>query len=224
LGSDEFLPHRTRLRSLLEAGRTVPKLLARLEEEQAPQAHEAIGRAPGLATFERQPLLMALELRFPILRQESDQPLYATPESIAERRAELKRMLDVEIPQNRKAIEEARALGDLRENFEYKSARQRHEYLAARSAQIDGELRRVRPIEAGKIDASEVRVGTRLTLRDAGGDERTVTVLGPWESRPEADIVSYESEAAARMLGKRVGDEISWDGRPYSIAAIEPFA
>jgi transcription elongation GreA/GreB family factor len=224
LNTDEFLPYRTRLRPLFESGKTVPKLLLRLEEDQAPQAYEALTRAAGLETFARQPLLNALELRFPALRQQVDLPLYATAEAIAERRAELKKLLDIEIPQNRKAIEEARALGDLRENFEYKSARQRHEYLAARTAQLDGELRRVRPIEAGTIDASEVRVGTRLRLRDPKGAERSLTILGPWESKPEADVISYESEAAARLLGKRAGDEISWDGKPFTIAAIEPFA
>jgi transcription elongation GreA/GreB family factor len=224
LNTDEFLPYRTRLRPLFESGKTVPKLLLRLEEDQAPQAYEALTRAAGLETFTRQPLLNALEMRFPALRQAGDLPLYATAEAIAERRAELKKLLDIEIPQNRKAIEEARALGDLRENFEYKSARQRHEYLASRTAQLDGELRRVRPIEAGTIDPSEVRVGTRLRLRDADGAERSLTILGPWESKPEADVISYESEAAARLLGKRAGDEISWDGKPFTIAAIEPFA
>ncbi len=225
LHADEFAAFRTRLRPLLESGRTVSKLLLRLEDEQAAQAYEALARAAGLETFERQPLLTALELRFPALRQEEGtQPLYATPASITARHAELKHLLDKEIPQNRKAIEEARALGDLRENFEYKSARQRHEYLASRTAKLDNELRRVRPLEPSKIDTTEVRIGTRLRLRSDTGDERTLTILGPWESKPEADIVSYESEAGARMLGKKAGEAIAWDGRSYTIAAIEPYA
>jgi len=223
--SDDFTAYRTRLRPLLDSGGTVAKLLPLLQEEQAPQAYDTLSRAAGLEGFQRQPLLTALELRFPALRRGNEAlPLYATPAAIAERRAELKHLLDVEIPQNRKAIEEARALGDLRENFEYKSARQRHEYLAARTAQLDGELRRVRPLEPETIDTTEARIGTRLQLRSPAGETRTLTILGPWESKPEADIISYESDAAGRVLGKKTGEAIEWDARPYTIAAIEPYA
>src|SRR6185436_11628592 len=97
---------------------------------------------------------------------------------------ELHHILAVEIPANRKAIEEARAMGDLRENFEYKSARQRHEYLNARAAALNSDLSRVRLIEIAGMDTSEVRIGTRVQLGDGSG-RRTLTILGPWESRPE---------------------------------------
>jgi transcription elongation GreA/GreB family factor len=220
--ADEFAPYRTRLKPLVDSGSTLPKLLARLNEEQAASAREAILRAPGLEGYQRTPLLNALELRFHGLRQEVEAPLYATPESITERRAELKKLLEVEIPANRKAIEEARALGDLRENFEYKSARQRHEYLAARTAGLDRELRRVLPLDASAIDPSEIRIGTRIDLRGAQGTTQ-LTILGPWESQPEAGIVSYESELAKRLLGKRVGDSVEVDGQPATVAAIARF-
>src|SRR4029078_13134397 len=115
--------------------------------------------------YQRAPLLMGLELRFPSLRQESEVALYATPASIEARRIELKRLLEEEIPANRKAIEEARAMGDLRENFEYKSARQPHEYLASRASGLDRDLRRARPIDATTVDPSAARVGTKLRLQ-----------------------------------------------------------
>ena len=115
-------------------------------------------------------------------------------------------------------------MGDLRENFEYKSARQRHEYLAARSAALDSELRRVRPLDAAAIDASEARVGTRLRLRSAAGEERLLTILGPWESDPEKGVVSYESELAKSLLGKAPGETVELDGTSYTIAGIEVYS
>src|SRR5262249_48925385 len=154
------------------------------------------------------------------LRQETETPLYATPASIDARRAELKRLLKVEIPANRKAIEEARAMGDLRENFEYKSARQRHEYLAARTGALDRELRRVRPLDPKTIDTSEVRIGTRLALRAQDGAPRSPTLLGPWESKPEEGVVSYESELGKGLLGKKIGDAVELEGVPYVLDAI----
>ena len=221
--ADEFAPYRTRLKPLIDSGSTLPRLLARLTEEQAASAREAIQRAPGLEGYQRTPLSNALELRFKSLRQDGEQPFYATVESISEHRAELKRLLEQEIPTNRKAIEEARAMGDLRENFEYKAARQRHEYLAARTGALDRELRRVQPLDANAIDPSEVRIGTRLQLQGPDGAARTLTILGPWESQPEQGIVSYESELAQSLLGKRVGDVVEIEAKPLTVAAIERY-
>jgi transcription elongation GreA/GreB family factor len=226
LTRDEFAPYRLRLLPLAESGGTVPRLLAHLAEEQAPQAAEAVHRAAGLEPYQREQLTSALEMRFSSLRGEpAVAALYATPESIEAKRAELQQILSVDIPANRKAIAEARALGDLRENFEYKSARQRHEYLNARAAGLNAELSRVRPIDTAGMNASEVRIGTRIRLTAAAdaGRERTLTILGPWESRPEQDVISYESDLAKELLGKAAGAEVSLGAEPWRIAEIRPY-
>lgn len=217
LGNDRFATHRRRLEALVEAGSTVPRLLPLLEEEQARAAEESIQRAYGLADYQREPLLNALYLRFPSLRRQAEAPLYATEASIEDKKRELREMLEVDIPANRKAIQEAREMGDLRENFEYKSARQRHEYLSARAAQLDRDLRRVQPIQLGEGAVDTVRIGTVVEL--SGATEATYTILGPWESDPEKGVLSNESELAGKLLGRRVGDEVAEVGR---IAAIRP--
>jgi transcription elongation factor GreA len=223
LDADEFLAYRARLKPLADSGGSLPRLLQRLTEEQGVQARDAIQKAAGLEGHQRTPLLNTLEMRFKSLRKEIDQPLYATPESIRQRRAELKHLLEVEIPTNRKAIEEARALGDLRENFEYKAARQRHEYLASRTAALDGELRRVRPLDPATIDPSQARIGTTIELATEGGEVRRLTLLGPWESAPEAGVISYESELAKSLLGKHPGEAIEIEARRFVIRAIERY-
>jgi transcription elongation GreA/GreB family factor len=130
--------------------------------------------------------------------------------------------MSVDIPANRKAIEEARAMGDLRENFEYKSARQRHEYLNARAAALNGELNRVRIIETAGTDLSEVRIGSRVHLAGAAG-QRTMTILGPWESNPEEDVISYESDLAKDLIGRKPGESVSLSGESWTIEKIESF-
>ena len=224
LSRDEFAPFRIRLLALAESGGTVPRLLGHLSEDQAAQAEEAIQRAPSLEAYQREQLVNAIHLRFQGLRKETGPPpIYATQESVEAKRAELQQILSVEIPANRKAIEEARAMGDLRENFEYKSARQRHEYLNARAAALNGELNRVRIIETAGMDASEeVRIGSRIHLTGAGG-RRVMTVLGPWESKPEEDVISYESELAQDLIGRKPGDSVSLSGESWTIEKIEPF-
>ena len=133
--------------ALRHPGGTVPRLLAHLDDEQAAPAADSLRRAAGLEAYAKEPLVAALEMRFPALREDGvagTGPLYATASAIEAKRAELKRLAEVEIPANRKAIDEARAHGDLRENFEYKSARERHEYLNSRLATLHRELGRAR--------------------------------------------------------------------------------
>lgn len=217
-----FTPLRPRLLPLLESGSTAPRTLAHLSVDHALQAEEAIQRAAGLEAYQRDALTTALHLRFPQLRAVEDEVIYSTPEAIAARREELRALVQEELPQNRKAIEEARAMGDLRENFEYKSARQRHEYLSSRQAKLERELTLARPLDPARIDATEVRIGTRVTLA-ADGRERVITILGPWDSKPEEDILAYESELAQSLIGKKIGDAAPIGGVPYRVQAITPW-
>ncbi len=198
-------------------------MLAEIGGEQAAGALAALERSAALASHLKTPLRNALALRFPHLREEETVgPLYATPEAIERKREELRRLHEEELPANRKAIEEARELGDLRENFEYKSARQRHEYLSSRASALQEELTRARPIDFDRVGSEEVVIGARVTLGDAAGNERTLTLLGPWDSDPDRDVLSNESDLARSLLGSRVGDRVTFNGRDWTIRSIEP--
>lgn len=227
LASEEFQPWRSRLRALIESGGTVSAILAELDADQADSAREAIEKCGALSEFERQPLQNTLSLRFREAASSRNAPsLRALPASIEAKRQELRHLIEVEIPANRKAIAEARALGDLRENFEYKSARQRHEYLNARAAQLHHDLARSAPIEIPRGPVEAVHLGTRLHLEGAEDSARVreLAILGPWESDPAQGILSYESELAATLLGKRVGDLVVLEDGPYRVARIEPWS
>ena len=217
----ELAPYRARIAQLLASGGPILHLLSSLDEKQAAKAEVAVERAP-FEEYLRSPLINALHLRFSSLGPPIETPLYALPDSITARRATLKELLEKEIPANRRAIEEARALGDLSENFEYKSARQRHEYLTARAASLEQDLTRVRPFDSSLNDASEVRAGCRLELE--GEEQRILTILGPWESRPEDGIISYESDLAQEIQGKSVGDTVEISGKSFRVAKIEAVA
>ena len=220
LSRDELSPYRTRLLAQLESGGALPRAMALLTPQQAVQAKESLERAPALESYQRSDLVAALELRFSSLRGE-EEPLYALADSIEEKRAELKNLVEKEIPANRVAIEEARAMGDLRENFEYKSARARHEYLNARAHELSGQLERSRPLDLSTVDTSQVRVGTRVELETTSGERRVISILGPWESDPDAGIVSFESEAAQGLLTKQVDDQAEFAGDSVRIVAID---
>jgi transcription elongation GreA/GreB family factor len=118
----------------------------------------------------------------------------------------------------------AKEHGDLSENFEYHAARQRHEYLSARIATLADELTRSRALDPSRVDVSEVRVGTRVELKDPGsGTVRAATILGPWDSKPEESVYSYESEFAQALLGGKPGDRVRVADGELEIVSIEPW-
>jgi transcription elongation GreA/GreB family factor len=119
----------------------------------------------------------------------------------------------------------AKEHGDLRENFEYHAARQKHEYLSARIATISDELSRTKTLDPTKIDTAEVRVGAKVRLRDlATGAERDATILGPWDSKPEENVYSYQSDFAERLLGARQGDRVNLaEGQQVEVVTIAPW-
>jgi transcription elongation GreA/GreB family factor len=221
LARDELQPFRKRLVALAESGGTLPRLLPHLAETEAAEALESLRRSTGLTLDRRRALEDAVLLRFPALR-ETEEPLYALEESIRAKREELRALLEEEIPRNRRAIEEARALGDLRENFEYKAARQRHEYLSARAESLSNQLARSKAIDLGRLDLSRVGIGTAARLQSDDGDQRSLVLLGPWESAPESGVLSYESEVGQLLLGRRPGDEVDLGGKLYRVVAIDP--
>ena len=162
-------------------------------------------------------------MKFPELRALARDYLYATAESIEAKRKELQQLRQVDLPANAEQMRAAKDHGDLSENFEYHAARQKHEYLSARIASLSDELSRTRALDATKIDATEVRVGTRVRMRDASGAERDFTILGPWDSKPEDSIYSYESDFAQRLLGLRPGDRVNLPEGQGEVLSIAPW-
>ena len=162
-------------------------------------------------------------MRFEDLRKSEDDTFFVTAESLEKRRAELDRILKVEIPENTKGIALAAAEGDLTENFEYKARRERQQLLSARAGKLQDELARARALDPAAIDTAEVRPGTKVTLKGAKG-ERTVTLLGPWDSKPEEGVYSYLSELGRALLGKAVGEEAKILGEEMTLLKIESFA
>ena len=220
IGSDEFAPVRARLKDLFDKGGLVLRIIMGQDnEEQARKLAETLDRYGSIEEYRREFVKNALNMKYPTLREPQAEPVYATAEMLEKKRAELEHLRKVEIPANSKAIQVAREMGDLRENFEYKAARQRAEYLSARVGEIAGEIARVRVIEPSNVDTAAVRVGTKVALSN-GDVRREVTILGPWESDPERGIYSNQSDVAKKLIGHATGDLVSFMGNDYQIESI----
>jgi transcription elongation GreA/GreB family factor len=220
LTHDEFSPVRARLKDLFDKGGLAVRIvMSQDNEEQARRLVETLDRYGAVEEYRRDIVKQAALMKFPTLREPQAEPVYATAESLEKKRAELHHLKQVEIPANSKALQAAREMGDLRENFEYKAARQRAEYLSARVGELASEISRVRVLDPSQLDISVVRVGTRLELSN-GDARREVTILGPWESDPEHGIYSNQSDVAKKLMGHASGDVVSFMGNDYVIESI----
>jgi len=220
ISSDEFAPVRARLKDLFDKGGLAVRIVMNVDNpEQARKLLETLDRYGAVEEYRRDIVKHALIMKYPSLREPQSEPIYATAEMLATKRGELDHLVRVEIPANNKAIQVAREMGDLSENFEYKSARQRAEYLAARAGKLQSELGNVRVLDPGQVDTSVVRVGTKVALSN-GDIRREVTILGPWESAPEHGIYSNQSDVAKALIGHAAGDIVTFMGNDYQIESI----
>jgi transcription elongation GreA/GreB family factor len=140
--------------------------------------------------------------------QRREEALLVSWDSLEKKKTELDELIRVRIPQNTKDISIARSYGDLRENFEYKSAKDLQRYLGHRKNELEKDIARARGTDFKGSDAAKVNIGTIVTLMDSSGAEVEMTVLGAWDSEPEKKLVSYLSEVGKALVGREPGDTV----------------
>lgn len=129
----------------------------------------------------------------------------------------------IEIIENAREVEAARALGDLRENSEYKFACEKRSRLQGELKQLSDQLKRARIITPHDVDSSEVGIGSIVTVQDGQGKTSTYTILGAWDAEAEKGVLSLQSMLAQSMLGAKVGDTISFKDDELKITALKSF-
>jgi transcription elongation GreA/GreB family factor len=135
-------------------------------------------------------------------------------------------LVNKKIPENSKEIGLARSYGDLRENFEFKAAKEMQAVLMRRKSELERDLHRARGTAFESPDLSQVSIGTVVTLRDTNSNqEETYSILGAWDGDPERSIISYQAAIAQSLLGHRLGEIVELtaeeDTGRYAIVAIE---
>ena len=129
--------------------------------------------------------------------------------SLKRRQAELEELVTKKIPQNSKDIGIARGYGDLKENHEFKSAREMQGILTRQKAELELDLARAEATDFAGADTTKVSLGTKVTLKDAKSGEHLVyTILGAWDSDLTKGIISYQTAVARALLNHPVGEQI----------------
>ena len=122
--------------------------------------------------------------------------------------AELKKLKSEERPAIIKAIAEAREHGDLSENAEYHSAREKQSFIEGRIKELEGVLGLAEVIDPSKLSGS-IKFGATVTLVDEDTDaEKTWQIVGEYEANVEAGLLNIKSPIARALIGKEEGDSI----------------
>ncbi len=145
--------------------------------------------------------------------------------SLERRRVEYDQLVRKKIPANSKEIAIARSYGDLRENHEYKAAKEMQKLLMTRKAELESELAMARGTDFSEVTTETVSIGTVVNVTDpAQQSAEDFTILGAWDSDPDKGIISYLSPLAQELLNHKPGDEITLEqhgGRKYVVNRIE---
>lgn len=140
---------------------------------------------------------------------EKEEQLIVSWSSLEKRKAEYEDLLTKKIPENVKEISAAREHGDLRENFEYKAAKEQQTVLQRRKAEIEHMLGLARGTGFNKPDTSRVSIGTVVEITDLTSEAKEIfTILGAWDSEPTVNIISYLTSIAQALIGHSIGENV----------------
>jgi transcription elongation factor GreA len=146
--------------------------------------------------------------------------------SLERRKTEYNELVQKRIPANSKEIAIARSYGDLRENHEYKAAKEMHRILMRRKSELETQLVRARGMDFSNAKSDVVGLGTQVKLTEMdGGHEEALSILGAWDGDPEKNIISYLTPLGQALLNHKAGEviefEMDGDRKRYRIDAIE---
>ncbi|MBW2513236.1 MAG: transcription elongation factor GreA [Deltaproteobacteria bacterium] len=139
---------------------------------------------------------------------------------------ELTQLKSVDRPQNIKAIEEARAHGDLSENAEFDAAKERQAFIENRISELGYKLGNADVIDPDTLPKDRAVFGCGVVLENIDtGESVHYQLVGPDESNIEKGRISVKSPLGLAIVGREVGDEVSVQApagkRTYEIMEIQ---
>ncbi len=209
----------TRLHDLLSSDRAlVTEILKDADNSELRSAARALLATPALEELDKRSLMARLMKLHPELQnlltgggEEKPQALIVSWSSLEKRKLELDDLVNKQIPKNIEEISVARSYGDLRENFEFKAAKEMQSVLARRRHEMERDLTRAQGTNFENPDINQVSIGTVVTLvsETGKGKKETYTILGAWDGNPDKAILSYLTAIAQALLGHKVGEMIA---------------
>lgn len=219
---DQFNEKRSnRLREfILDDQELIGELTASADIEVIKDLTRALQFSPVFDDMDKRSLLARIVKSHPSIQAlitgeqtRQDTSFWVSWDSLERRRLEYDELVHRKIPANSREIALARSFGDLSENHEYKAAKEMQKILMRRKEELEGQLVRARGTDFAIPRAEDtVGIGTIVHATDlATSQAETFTILGAWDSKPEAGVISYLSPVAQALLGHKPGDEVEFE-------------
>ncbi len=238
---DQFNEKRSnRLREyILDDQELLPELTASADLEVIKDLTRALQLSPVFDDMDKRSLLARIVKSHPSVQSlisgeqtKQDTSLVVSWDSLERKRAEYTELVNKKMHANRDEIALARSYGDLRENHEYKAAKEMQKQLMKQKTELESQLVRARGTDFSNVRIDVVSIGTTVHSTDLATEKReTFTILGAWDSDPDKGVVSYLTPIAQGLLNRKVGDEVEFEihgaqhrHRIESIEAIKPVA
>jgi transcription elongation factor GreA len=218
---DQFNEKRSnRLRDyILDDQTLLVELIGSADLEVIKDLTRALQLSPCFDDMDKRSLLARIVKSYPAVQvmisgepSKQESTLIVSWESLERRKNEYSDLVHKTIPANSKEIAIARSYGDLRENHEYKAAKEMQKILMRRKTELEEQLVRARGTDFANVRTDTVNVGTVVQVTDLlNPHTETFTILGAWDSDIERNIISYLTPMAQALLNRKVGDEIEYD-------------
>ena len=218
LERDQFNENRDRkLHDLVVNDQTLlPDLIKGSEIEEVREAMRKLLLTPIFEDLNKRSLLGRFVRHFPELevlisgeREEKHESLIVSWESLEKRQLEYEDIITKKIPENTKEIAIAREYGDLRENFEFKAAKEMQRVLMRRKQEMERDISLARGTDFANPDTKQVSIGTTVSVKGVEDNHvDTYHILGAWDTNPEQGIISYKAAIAQSLLGRKCGEMV----------------
>lgn len=200
----------------LDTDRTlVSDLLDKSTAETARDLAQTLMLNQGFEELTKKSILARFIKKFPMVQtlvaskaEAKDMRVYVSEWSLSARREELEDIVKNQLPASKIAIEAARELGDLRENSEYKMAREHDELLCARRAQLERDISSANVFDFNTTPTDKVGIGSIVSLKSDKGELLTCSIMGAWDSNTDKNIFSYQTPLAQALLEHKIGETV----------------
>jgi transcription elongation GreA/GreB family factor len=204
---------------ILDDQKLLVELIASADMEVIKDLTRTLQLSPSFDDMDKRSLLARIVRNFPAIQAlisgdhvKQDSTLIVSWKSLERRRIEYDELVHKKIPANSKEIAIARSYGDLRENHEYKAAKEMQKLLMRRKGELEGELNRARGTDFATVSTDTVNVGTKVKVTDpVTRNAESYCIMGAWDTDVERGIISYLSPMAQSLLNHKVGDQVEFE-------------
>ena len=227
------------LREQIENTDSLKSVLAAMSDSQRRDFMRRISESPAWSKLDRQSLQAKViklcpDLHEVVLRKNNAAPKekkqrITSKRSYQARKDQFEHIIKKEIPENSKEIELARSYGDLRENSEFKFAKEKQRLLGLQAEELQKALDEVKPTDFKDFPHDIVGIATGVEIVYADGNRETYYILGEWDQDETLHIISSQTGMANALAGAKTGDRVkvptaSGEAVEVEVAAVNPLS